>query len=384
MFGSDVFVRDRETDKTERVSLTSDGTEFVDAFAGTLSADGRYVAFHATRTGQSSSDFGAWADVYVHDRVTDSTELSSATSRFSDYLVGDSENAVITGDGRYVYFQTLAPNFVPGDGNEYMDIVRRVRGSNRGLLSIKVDRTTDGSRLSGVATFGGEVLSSATDATDPGLDSIGADITSASTTYRHEDGDILFRIGLDSIPSLTAGNAAATGTGSAGGVPALVYGFSFTLNGERWEIRGATASASEASTPAFARYYCEPVCLPGSIAIPGGFGTAGPEIQISLPAPLMGLQPGEKLEAIRGFVGPGEMATGALASLDEITLGDVTIPDAQVFLGRGSQDSAAFEIGASSFSGAFAELLQGAIPENGAFWAKACLDDRCGEPEKIN
>lgn len=383
--GSDVFVRDRQEETTERVSVTTSGGEYIDAFGGSISADGRYVAFHATRSGQDTSDFGAYADVYVHDRVTGSTELVSATSRFADPVTGDSENAAITADGRYVYFQTGAPDFVPGDGNEYMDVVRRIRGPRRGLLSARVESTEIGARVSGVARFGGDVVAQGDDpAGEPGLGS-GADLTGASITYRHEDGDLLFRLELDSMPHVAVGAAGTTTTGNVGGDPTLVYGASFTLNGTRYEIRAQRAGASRRSAPAFTRYVCGTGCAGGGVDIPGGFGTTGTEIRMSLPAALMGLQPGESLESITAFVGPGEMATGALASLDEIALGDVTAPDARVRLGHGpeSGEGIVYDFESYPFAGTFSEEFEGALAAGDTYWARACIDDRCGVPEML-
>ncbi|HJR45757.1 MAG TPA: hypothetical protein VJ927_09150 [Actinomycetota bacterium] len=386
LFGSDVFVRDRRNATTERVSVTSSGGEFVDAFGGSISADGRFVAFHATRSDQDSSDFGAFADVYVHDRVTSSTEHVSVTNRFADPVTGDSENAAITADGRYVYFQTNAPDFVPGDGNEFMDIVRRERGPLRGLLSQQVESTASGARVSGIARVGGEVLAAATDGSgETGPLPLGADLTAASVVYRHEEGDLLFRLELDSMPNVTVGSTGVTTTGTVGGDPAMVYGVSFVLGGTRYEVRAQRASASEASAPAFTRYVCGTGCAGGGVPIPGGFGTTGPEIRMSLPAALMGLQPGEKLEAINAFVGPGEMATGAIAALDEIPLVDVTAPDTRVRLGRGPEtgEGVVYEFDSYPFAGRFSEEFEGALTSGHTYWASVCLDDRCAAAERI-
>ncbi|WP_164905032.1 TolB family protein [Streptomyces cyaneus] len=103
---ADSFVRDLRTGRVERVSLTSDGTQ-VDG--GTtpmaISANGRYVVL--VSTADNLTDWPEpkeyWAqDVYVHDRVTHRTERVSTTpTGASAYAHGV---AAISDDGRYVAF----------------------------------------------------------------------------------------------------------------------------------------------------------------------------------------------------------------------------------------------------------------------------------------
>ncbi|MEY9994543.1 Tol biopolymer transport system component [Streptomyces sp. V4I8] len=107
----DSFVRDLRTGRVERISLTSDGTQ---ADGGTkpvaISANGRYVVL--VSTADNLTDWPApkeyWAqDVYVHDRVTHRTERVSETlDGGSAYAHGA---AAISDDGRYVAF-TARPN----------------------------------------------------------------------------------------------------------------------------------------------------------------------------------------------------------------------------------------------------------------------------------
>src|SRR2546422_11711807 len=67
---TDVFVHDRQTGTTERVSGASDGTQGNDASAGpALSADGRLVAFHSSPTNLVAGDANRAYDAFVHDRA---------------------------------------------------------------------------------------------------------------------------------------------------------------------------------------------------------------------------------------------------------------------------------------------------------------------------
>src|SRR5262249_5790523 len=78
---SDVFVHDRVTDVTERVSVDSNGRQGDDdSFYPTITADGRYVAFSSLATNLVPGDTNAALDIFVHDRVTDTTERVSIDS----------------------------------------------------------------------------------------------------------------------------------------------------------------------------------------------------------------------------------------------------------------------------------------------------------------
>lgn len=66
---------------TVRVSLASDGSEGNDAsFALTLSADGRLVVFDSVASNLVAGDANGARDVFVHDRETGTTERVSVAS----------------------------------------------------------------------------------------------------------------------------------------------------------------------------------------------------------------------------------------------------------------------------------------------------------------
>src|SRR5438093_4861509 len=66
---------------TERVSVASGGTEGNDASLGSaLSADGRFVAFDSAATDLVAGDTNGVSDVFVHDRQTGTTERVSVAS----------------------------------------------------------------------------------------------------------------------------------------------------------------------------------------------------------------------------------------------------------------------------------------------------------------
>src|SRR5437016_457905 len=119
---TDVFVHDRQTGTTERVSVASDGTESNAANVGSsLSADGRFVAFHSAATNLVAGDTNGATDVFVHDRQTGTTERVSVASGGSQ---GNGSNAgpVLSADGRFVAFHGTASNLVGGDTNGTTDV----------------------------------------------------------------------------------------------------------------------------------------------------------------------------------------------------------------------------------------------------------------------
>jgi Tol biopolymer transport system component len=119
----DVFVHDRQTEQTERVSIASDGTQGnQDSYWPALSADGRYVAFHSTASNLVADDTNDSEDVFVHDRQTGQTERVSISSDGTEANERSYQPA-ISADGRYVAFYTLATNLVPGDTNGVVDIL---------------------------------------------------------------------------------------------------------------------------------------------------------------------------------------------------------------------------------------------------------------------
>src|SRR5947207_7980736 len=119
---TDVFVHDRQTGTTERVSVASDGTEGNAASAGaTLSADGRFVAFHSAATDLVAGDTNGTTDVFVHDRQTGITERVSVASDGTEGNKASSYPA-LSADGRFVAFDSDATNLVAGDTNGTTDV----------------------------------------------------------------------------------------------------------------------------------------------------------------------------------------------------------------------------------------------------------------------
>jgi Tol biopolymer transport system component len=129
----DVFVHDRSTGETKRVSVASDGVQAdADGFDRPsrwssfmsrpyLSADGRYVAFTSRASNLVENDWNTVSDVFVHDVVTGTTSRVSVSADGRE-ANGASVVSGISADGRLVAFTSLADNLVPGDSNGGRDV----------------------------------------------------------------------------------------------------------------------------------------------------------------------------------------------------------------------------------------------------------------------
>ncbi len=118
----DVFVHDRDTGVTSRVNVSSTGTQANDwSFGGALSSDGRFVAFESWASTLVPDDTNDRGDVFVHDRVsgvTSRVSVSSTGTQADDW----SEAGALSADGRYVVFDSWASNLVPADTNRRHDV----------------------------------------------------------------------------------------------------------------------------------------------------------------------------------------------------------------------------------------------------------------------
>jgi Tol biopolymer transport system component len=124
----DVFLRDRQSGATERMSVATGGTQGDSASVyPSISADSRFVAFYSAATNLVAGDTNAAADIFVHDRMMDTTERVDVDSSGSQ-PDGGAGLASISGDGRYVAFGSYATNLAPDDDTHgYSDIFVRDR-----------------------------------------------------------------------------------------------------------------------------------------------------------------------------------------------------------------------------------------------------------------
>jgi Tol biopolymer transport system component len=151
----DVFVRDIAAGKTERASVLSGGGEAPstdceyhynsnkgdytrDDCAGSwgpvISADGQVVAFTSNASTLVPNDINGMADVFAHELAGKQTSMVSVSTegKQGDESSGD---PVISGDGRFVAFNSHSSTLVKDDNNESQDVFVRDRSPEADVTS---------------------------------------------------------------------------------------------------------------------------------------------------------------------------------------------------------------------------------------------------------
>lgn len=214
----DVFLHDRVTHRTERISVSSKGDEGTNPWASgaycddkppllppiddgfrescannmsealgvalSISSDGRYVAFASTLHGlidpepphctdltsqdyttQANHGYGrpvmgvdvghyACRHIYVRDLKTDETRLVSVSSE-GEPAEGDSAGPFISRNGRWVVFSSSASNLVDGDTNDYRDVfVHDLRTGTTERASVSTFGRQGDEQSGGISTRG--------------------------------------------------------------------------------------------------------------------------------------------------------------------------------------------------------------------------------------
>lgn len=168
-----VFVFDRKTKRTELVSKGSDGElPDSDAWEPAISADGRYVTYYSKARNLAGEHPKARYDVYRHDRETGTTELVSLDATGTGPGDGSSTNPDISADGSRISFQSVAGDLVAGDANGFADIfVRDLESGTTELVSVG-EEGADGpaARVSSISADGGHVAFASALSAEAGAD----------------------------------------------------------------------------------------------------------------------------------------------------------------------------------------------------------------------
>ncbi len=121
----DIFLRDLELGTTELISVGAAGVQANNySYWPDVSDDGRYVVFQSMASNLVTGDTNGSTDIFVRDRVlATTTRVSVATNGTAG--TGTSQNSKISGDGRFIVFQSDAPVLVEGDTNGLTDVFLR-------------------------------------------------------------------------------------------------------------------------------------------------------------------------------------------------------------------------------------------------------------------
>lgn len=381
--GGDVFVRDREKETTERVSVASDGSEGyapqiypgVHTYTGwgvnlsrsAISADGRYVVFVADYPNLVPADTNSYnpvqpnSDVFVHDRKMDRTERVNITSEGTEAtsfpaLGAETAFANISADGRFVTFDAPSANLSDSRGAMNAFVYDRSRGSlSIATLDHEGKASDESCRGEGHGGWNGPIRPNfgnggqdvlyttcntdlmpyepenahfrtfLTDMGPPlgiggvqGRDRVGdaplaaSDLRSASLIPREELGDLF---GVIEVESLALGSR--SGVLPSGPLSSLVYGMRFRIGEGSYEVR----------TSGLAKGITLFDCSLGGVSscakisdLSGGYGTTGERVVFSVPLADLGLQHAAGLSNVEAFSSVGSSLIGSVKILDSATL----------------------------------------------------------------
>jgi Tol biopolymer transport system component len=209
-FSFDAFVRDTLLGATALASRASGvaGPAAVDnSFPTSISADGRYVAFHSGATNLSAEDNDTFVDVFVRDTLENSTLYASRASGAAGAAGnGGSDEAALSADGRYVAFTSSADSLSSEDNNVANNVFVR---------DVQQSTTTYVSRASGASGAPGD-----SDSADPAISADGRYVafTSSADSLSTEDDNAGFNIFVRDVQQSTTtyvSRAARPGDGSS-------------------------------------------------------------------------------------------------------------------------------------------------------------------------
>ena len=143
----DAFVRDLLASTTQRISVATDGTQGDgNSLYPAVSGNGRFVAFQSDATNLVPGDTNASLDIFVRDRLNGTTRRVSVGPGGVQADAPSTNRPVISADGRFVAFDSSADNLVTADTNQFQDIfVRDLQANVTSRVSVGVGGTESNS-----------------------------------------------------------------------------------------------------------------------------------------------------------------------------------------------------------------------------------------------
>jgi hypothetical protein len=133
---ADVFLYDRQTATTTRVSVSSSGVQSNGlSGAAKVSADGHFISFYSGGSNLVANDTNSMFDTFLYDRITGAVTRVSGNGIQPNGSVGANW---LSSDGRYLVEESSASNLVPGDTNGLVDLFMYDQGTVYGTTAITV------------------------------------------------------------------------------------------------------------------------------------------------------------------------------------------------------------------------------------------------------
>lgn len=209
----DIFVRDLQTNTTELISVDASGTMAGNATSADayISNDGRYVAFSSYADDlQWDVTDGSWTgDIFVRDRQTDTTELVTVDSAGTS-ADGETARMAFSNDGRYLAYESTNSGVttIP-DTNGVKDVfLRDLQTDTTTLLSTAA--------IVGSATGNGASsrITISDDGTTIGFESLASNLTNVTDTNGVSD-VFVYEIGVGLTAASVIPDGSAMGNGAS-------------------------------------------------------------------------------------------------------------------------------------------------------------------------
>jgi Tol biopolymer transport system component len=170
---ADVYLFDRVTGELELLSISSSGNKGnADSGKPSISADGRLVVFESLATNFGGGSSRPGSDVFLRDRDIGRTQLISLNPDTSAAGNAESNNPVISSDGRLIAFDSAASNLIANDTNGLRDVYVYIREQRR---QQRISLTASGTQADG-------------DSTNPALSADGRDVAFLSRARNLAEG----------------------------------------------------------------------------------------------------------------------------------------------------------------------------------------------------
>ncbi|MEZ6090528.1 MAG: SdrD B-like domain-containing protein [Pirellulaceae bacterium] len=127
---SDLFVVDLDASSIERLEIPFEGSSQTFSFAPSISDDGQYIAFEAPASLADPTVDPSLRSLFVYDRLPKASPDDDASDRLA--LVSEapggqredeqSRRVRISGDGRWLAFESTSTNLISNDSNAQSDI----------------------------------------------------------------------------------------------------------------------------------------------------------------------------------------------------------------------------------------------------------------------
>jgi Tol biopolymer transport system component len=126
-YRQDIFVRDLESKTTRRINLGPDGEE-ANGYSDNpqISGNGRFVVYNSMASNLVSGDTNGFQDIFLSDLKTGRTERVNVGPNH-EQANGKTYEASVSDNGRYVAFYSYADNLVEHDNNDHLDVFVRDR-----------------------------------------------------------------------------------------------------------------------------------------------------------------------------------------------------------------------------------------------------------------